>query len=122
MNNNTEITIAVISSLSFVKLVLKDIEYEMHEIKIHKYLDMEGIEADGTVALARASKSSTYEIDYQPLEQNKRYIAPLIMDSRGFLYTMYDDGSKILEATDENIEKFQKISSEYDALFLGIDE
>ncbi|MCS0384482.1 hypothetical protein ND925_17120 [Vibrio diabolicus] len=119
MNLNDRVDIVVFSSRSFVELKVGDDVYELHEIDIHEFLNMPGITSSGMVGFSRIAKSEEYEIVYQPIETNKKYVASVKTDPRGLLYSPFDDSSPIMEATPENIGKFTQYVSLYDSLSLG---
>ncbi|WP_167404902.1 hypothetical protein [Vibrio penaeicida] len=120
MNRNDGVDIIVFSSRSFVELIVGDDVYEMHEIDIHEYLNMPSITSSGTVGFSRIAKSEEYEIVYQPIKTNKKYVVSVKTDSRGLLYSPFEDSSPIMEATPENIEKYTQYISLYDSLSLGV--
>ncbi|MBF9002707.1 hypothetical protein [Vibrio nitrifigilis] len=120
MNLNDRVDIVIFSSRSFVELRVGDDIYELHEISIHECLNMPGIASTGTVGFSRIAKSKEYEIAYQPIEPNKKYVASVKTDPRGLLYSPFDDSSPIMEATPENVGKFTQYVSLYDSLSLGI--
>jgi hypothetical protein len=120
MNRIESTNIVVFSSLSFVKLKVDDDFYEIHEIIIHTFLNMPDITSPGAVGFTRIAKSEEYDIEYQPIETDKKYVASLVSDPRGLLYTVYDDSSPIMEASTENIEKFKQYIEFYDTLSLGL--